>query len=218
MKKIIFIIFAFFDFLSLCAFQHKNKQHFTLMLNPDGDTQNAGRMLQDSFERGVTLQFCTLLKKELEKNCKNLSVVLTRFPGETIEYLQNANFSNRLNSDLYLSIHFYKETEVLPNLYIYYFLKEPFYTKNPVTLHFYTFDNAFLLNIQKTIEYAELIRTTLKKNNKFKTKKTMGIPFKPLVGIVAPAIAIEAGIKDYDNLKTYLEPISEAIYKITENE
>ena len=190
--------------------------NFTLMLNPEGDAKNAGRMLNDSFERGITLQFCNELKKELEKRYKDLRVVLTRFPGETLEYLQNANFSNRLNADFYLSIHFFKENEVLPNLYIYYFVKEPFVVSTPLTLHFYPFDSAHLININKTIKYAESFRDRLSKNSNFKTNKALGIPFKPLIGIVAPAIAIEAGIKDSGSFKEYLEPILEAIVAVFE--
>lgn len=214
LKKIILASFLFFSVYPLA----KNKINLTLMLNPDGDAKIAGRVLNDSFERGITLQFCTKLKKELEKKYNNLRVVLTRFPGETIEHLQNANFANRLNADFYLSIHFYQETEILPNLYIYYFLKEPFFSSNPVSLHFYTFDNAHLLNIQKTIQYAKQLKNELKENNKFKTNNEIGLPFKPLVGIVAPSLAIEAGIKDSQSLDVYLEPISEAICKILNNE
>ena len=71
--------------------------------------KDAGRIVNDSFERGLTLQFAQELKKELELNFNNIRVVLTRIPGETLESLQNANFANRLNVDFYLSIHFYSE-------------------------------------------------------------------------------------------------------------
>jgi N-acetylmuramoyl-L-alanine amidase len=214
MSNIKLILLSTLVVISITALPKKNRQNITIMLNPDGDAKNAGRMLQDSFERGVTLQFCTKLKRELENNCNNLRIVLTRFPGETIEYLQNANFSNRLNADIYLSIHFYKETEVLPNLYIYYFLNESFFNKNPISLHFYPFDKAHLLNIQNTTLYAQRLREFLSKNKNFETKKEIGIPFKPLIGIVAPSIAIEAGIKNYNSLDAYLIPISQAICQI----
>ena len=209
LKKLIYYTRAHIAFSILITISCQS--NFTLMLNPEGDAKNAGRILNDSFERGITLQFCNELKKELEKKYKDLRVVLTRFPGETIEYLQNANFSNRLNADFYLSIHFFKENEVLPNLYIYYFVKEPFVVSTPLTLHFYPFDSAHLININKTIKYAESFRDRLSKNSNFKTNKALGIPFKPLIGIIAPAIAIEAGIKDSESFKEYLEPVLEAI-------
>lgn len=39
---------------------------FTLMIDPAGDAKHAGRVIEDSFERGITLQCAEKLKKMLK--------------------------------------------------------------------------------------------------------------------------------------------------------
>src|SRR3972149_4092399 len=77
---------------------------FTIMIDPAGDAKRAGRMLEDNFERGITLSCANCLKHDLEKKYTNVRVILSRFPGETLESMQNANFANRLQVDFYISI------------------------------------------------------------------------------------------------------------------
>src|SRR5205807_2641706 len=135
------------------------KKPFTIMLNPAGDAKDAGRSLNDSFERGITLQFCQELKKEIENNYKSVRVVLTRIPGETIEPLLNANFSNRLNADLFLSIHFYKENAVSPKIFLYNYINKPLFCLPKIDdLYFYQYDDAYLINIKKTLKYGNKIK------------------------------------------------------------
>ena len=38
----------------------------TLMINPAGDAQNAGRIVGDCYERGLTLQFAEKLQKVID--------------------------------------------------------------------------------------------------------------------------------------------------------
>ena len=80
--------------MSLAFYARKTKP-FSIMLDPAGDAQTTGRIIDDNYERGVTLQLCEDIKKQLEaEQPKNTRIVLTRFPGETIDPLQNANFAN----------------------------------------------------------------------------------------------------------------------------
>jgi len=92
------------------------QKEIIIMLDPAGDAQYAGRRIDDSFERGLTLRCAEQLKQRLEQLFPQIHVVLTRLPGETVQPLQNANFANRLSVDLYLSIHFYHETATKPEL------------------------------------------------------------------------------------------------------
>ena len=82
------------------------QSRFSIMLDPAGDAKHTGRQIDDNLERGISLQFTEKLKQTLEKQHPEIHVVLSRFPGETIYHLQNANFANRLEVDFYLSIHF----------------------------------------------------------------------------------------------------------------
>src|SRR5271156_6610097 len=94
---------------------------FTLMLDPAGDAQNPGRIIEDSFERGITLQCMQELQAVIAQRFPRIRVVVTRSPGETRQPLQNANFANRLDVDLYISIHCYPESKPKSQLYLYYF-------------------------------------------------------------------------------------------------
>jgi hypothetical protein len=189
---------------------------FSIMLDPAGDAKNTGRVIEDSFERGITLQFAEQLKKVLEELYPGIRIVLTRFPGETIERLQNANFANRLDVDLYVSIHFYHEKSSKPNLYLYHFLYNPitdFWSK-PRALSFYPYDQAHLYSLNKTVLWGEQIKTFLKADafrNLFEVKGLYGVPLRPLIGIKAPALAIEAGIKNKGYWRTYVEPIAQSL-------
>ncbi len=207
---LIFILTFFIKLNSFFYFQNSIRP-FTIMINPAGDAKDAGRVLNDSFERGITLQFAQELKKELEKNFKNIRVVLTRIPGESLEHLQNANFSNRLDADFYFSVHFYKEKETISKLYLFHYLNDSFSSQSISPLNFYQYDNAHLLNISKTLQYINDFKKTLSnKIDKFIFKNYYGIPFKPLIGIKAPAIAMEAGLKNSNDWQNLIIPIIEA--------
>lgn len=211
-----FLIFLLFS--PLLSFPYRQQTLFTLMLNPAGDAKDAGRMLNDCFERGVTLQFAQELKQAIETHYPNVRVVLTRIPGETLEFLQNANFANRLDVDFYLSIHFYKETDVKPKLFLYHYLNDLFIIKIFNNLNFTKYNNAHLISIDQTKKYGESIKKSLEKNTAFSVKDLSGIPFKPLVGIKAPAIAIEAGLKESLDYKNLVEPVLQALNKILTHE
>src|SRR3990172_8684717 len=104
-KSILFIVSGLLSTNLLLARPHvAQPRAFTIMLDPAGDAKNPGRKLDDSFERGITLQFSETLKQKLESLFPSIRVVLTRLPGETVQLLQNANFANRLDVNFYLSI------------------------------------------------------------------------------------------------------------------
>ncbi|MCA9725847.1 MAG: N-acetylmuramoyl-L-alanine amidase, partial [Kurthia sp.] len=134
---------------SLACTIHLTKP-FSLMLDPAGDAKHTGRMLNDTFERSITLQCTEQLKKVIETELPHVRVILTRFPGESLETLQNANFANRLHVDLYVSIHCYKETETKPQMHLYYVsFNDDFLTKT-YDLCLYPYTQAHLINNKKT--------------------------------------------------------------------
>ena len=216
-KSFLTILIALNTSLIGYDFSHSKKQKlFTIMLDPAGDAKHTGRVIDDNFERGLTLQFTEQLKKILEERNENIRVVLTRFPGETLEPLQNANFANRLDANFYINISFYQEKEERSQLYVYHYLSKPTDTwqKNLDPTKFYSYDKVHLQNISTSIELGQKVANTLKKK-KYRTafmfKGFTGIPFKQLAGIKSPAIAIEIGLLNKDNWNQFLAPIAEAI-------
>lgn len=192
----------------------------TIMIEPAGDAQHAGRIIDDCFERGIALQCAESLKKQLEQNYPGLRVILSRFPGESLEELQNANFANRLGVDLYISLHFYQEDQAKHHVAIYYFCYNnvtDFWHKREEQLSFVPYDKAHLDSIVPSKNYASTFYNALCKkeyNALFNVYKPLALPFKPLIGIALPAIALEASLKKKDDWKLYCNPILDAVEKI----
>lgn len=209
----------FFLFLLLSFSLSGSDQPFTIMIDPSGDAKHTGRLIQNTLERGVSLQCAEALKKALLNEYKNLRIVFTRVPGETIKPLQNASFANRLDIDLYLSLYFYYEPQTPSHLYIYHYIAQPTTDSwhKPLNLYFYQADQAHLINLATTKQYASTLVTNLKKtpaNYAFKISNVHAIPFKPLLGIQAPAIALEIGIKQTNDWKKLIAPLTDALESI----
>lgn len=202
----------------MLCFTHYTLRPFTIMIDPSGDAKHTGRTIQDTFERGITLQFAELLKKELNKAIPHIRVVLTRVPGETIQPLQNASFANRLQVDFYLSIYFYEEEDIPTHITIYQYLtSQTDYWHNYNALSFYHINQAHLININATKVIGEKFVSILQdkeKNPTFLLQGFFAIPFKPLLGIKAPALALEAGISNNNNFKNLLQPLIACIQEI----
>ena len=190
----------FFIFIALIAdsFAWQAKK-FTVMINPAGDAQNAGRIIENNFERGLTLQCAQWIKQEIESKHSSVRVILTRIPGETVENLQNASFSNRLKTDLYISLHFYERKKNKRDLALYYFCQDPItdgWHKKDSSYSFIPYSKAHLdtfaftkMMIKDTFSYLQNDH-----KNSCSVSGPYGIPFYPLIGIQAPSFGIEVGL------------------------
>jgi N-acetylmuramoyl-L-alanine amidase len=203
----------------LISSTHTYTKTFSIMLDPAGDAKNTGRVIDNSFERTLSLQYAQELKKIIESAVPQVRIILTRSPEEIIDPLQNANFANRLAVDFYLSIHFFYEPEQNPTVYLYHFTYNPVTELwiNPKKLCFYPYNQAHLFNIHKTVLWAEQIKATLKQDKFrpfFEVNGVYGIPFRPLAGIKAPALALEAGLKNKNDWRRYLEPVAQSLIQL----
>lgn len=189
----------------------------TILLDPAGDAKTTGRQLHDSFERGVTVQCATRLQQEIIAAFPFVKVMLTRLPGETVHELQNAQFANRMNVDLYISIHFFQEKNTVPSWYFYSMAQADDCILKPTELALYRTDQIHLLNQARTNDYVTLFRQTLinspyKKN--FTYHALMKVPFKPLLAIKAPAFALEIGLKQSEGWQEVVDPIVHGLSSI----
>lgn len=200
---------------ALCA---RIMMPFTVMIDPSGDAKHTGRVIQDTFERGITLQCAELLKAELNKTIPDIRVILTRVPGETIQPLQNASFANRLQADLYLSISFYLETDIPSHIAIYqYITNQTDHWHKYSPLCFYHVSQAHLINMGLTTALGKKLLKTLQSNainSFFLPLGLFTIPYKPLLGVKAPALALEAGINQKNDFKYLIKPLVSFIEEI----
>ncbi len=215
-------IFAFyfvcFLFITQNLYASINDQ-FTIMIDPAGDAKHTGRLIQDTLERGISLQCAEQLKAALIQKFKNIRVILTRVPGETIQPLQNASFANRLGVDLYVSLYFYHEPETPAHVTLYHYLENPVADlwHKPINLSLYQVNQAHLVNLKTTQAWGKIMLQVLhdKTCSKFFAPRGFfGIPFTPLLGIKAPAIAVEVGLKNKQDWQHIIDPLVIAIERI----
>ncbi|MBM17788.1 MAG: hypothetical protein CL947_01810 [Epsilonproteobacteria bacterium] len=205
--------------LTLIIHTHCYIQSFTIMIDPSGDAKHTGRIIEDTFERGITLQCAEQLKLELNKQVPHIRVVLTRVPGETLQPLQNASFANRLQVDFYVSIYFYYEPDIPAHVALYHYLaNQTDYWHTYIPFKFYHINESHLINIETTAMMGKKFLQILKNkeiNPHFAPRGLFAVPFKPLLGVKAPAIAIEAGLEQTNDFKYLIKPIVSWIKEVT---
>lgn len=187
-----------------------------VMIDPAGHAKNVGRRLVESYERGETFKFAEKLKDALSEKY-GVRSVLTRYPGEEIIELQNASFANRLQVDFYLSLNIYREESVKPKIFVYHLVYDPMVDlarRIIDNLLFIPIHQAHFKNIHRTKFLCNHMRSILFKpdyQKKFDFYGPYGIPFKPLIGVTAPAIGIELGISEEDKWQNLVEPLVESL-------
>lgn len=191
----------------------------TIMLEPAGDAKYTGRIINDSFERGLTLQCAQELKKTFETLHKDFRIVLSRFPGEILEPLQNATFANRLKTDLYITISMYKTDAFVPEMNFYYFLYHPttdFWPKKISQLSFEPYHQAHVRKSLTSKKIAQSLYASFQQLKPFagNVQHCAGLPVKPLIGIVAPAIVIELGLNHKNAWQALIPALAQQIQNI----
>lgn len=202
---------------------------FTLMLDPAGDARTPGRTINQHMERGITLQIAEAIKKEIEQHISSdpyeadysqpkpwRRVVLTRVPGESIAPLHNAVFANRLDADLYISIHCFHATGSQAPVSIYHYLANPVTDlwSTPKGLALYPYDQAHLYQVHRSKSAAEKLKGFLAGSKIGDVRGVYGFPFKPLVGIKVPAVAIEIGLRNKDEWARYAKAIADSVLEL----
>lgn len=214
MKKSIFLFFI----INL-TFTHPLTETFyrqcTVILDPAGDAKRTGRRIGDSFERGLTLQCAEKIKEIIARDAPHIKVIITRMPGDIVYDLQNASLANRIHADLFINLNFYYTQETKPTLYLYQFsYGNDFATYHSQGLTLQSYDQAYLINKNITDGVSQLFKKELSRHvyqSLFLVGTPGSLPIKPLIGIVAPSISIEAGLKDKDLWHHYSEPLARAI-------
>lgn len=208
------IVLPFIITSSLCA---ENLIRPIIMLDPAGDAKNPGRTIDNSFERAITLQLAEALKTALEQRI-SCTVLITRAPGETVSLLQNATFANRLSADIYISLNCYHAPQDKLSLALYQFSYGDMQPQKSFAFAMTPYDKAHLAYTNTTQTYANHIRKTFATSYQhlFQIHGVYAVPFKPLIGIQSPAIALEMNCIHEADWKTYFTPLVEALNALVE--
>lgn len=187
-----------------------------LMIDPAGDAQETGRLIDGVYERSITLACAQALKHEIEEVLPMVTVLLTRISGEVVEPFQNAQFANRCEVDLFLRLQcFHDQAVQCHSLYFYHF---SWGNELPLLVHntmFIPYDKAHLMHTIVTKSYAEQLFKSLNKVSANICKGIFAIPCKPLRGITSPALCIEMGLTNKDSWRDYVKPIINALCELT---
>ncbi len=206
-KSLTLLACLFFTFTVDATTKHK----YTIMIDPAGDAKQTGRTINDSLERAITLNLAEALQQELTK-LAHYTVILTRTPGEVVPPLQNANFSNRLPIDLYISLHCYSNPKEKLSLDLYQFSYHEMISPHSHDLAMIPYDKAHVKTYDTTQRYAQNIKTALiNAMPLFQIRGIYAIPFYPLIGIQAAAIGIEMNCIQPTDWQTYIKPLAESI-------
>lgn len=186
-----------------------HKREITLVLDPAGNNQFAGRDIGGCFERGLTLQCCQQLQQRIQSLMPHVRVLLTRHAGEHREPLQNAAFINRVNADLCISIHMYYAQHSAPHSYIYYYLHHPqtdFWHPGDTTLKLQPYHHAHTRWVTHNYHLAHALAHHLEATvgSHMAVGPVVGMPFTPLCGIQIPAVAFEVGLRTEDAWQAYI--------------
>ena len=210
--RLIFLLLLFINI----AFGSSEKKQFLIMIDPAGHAKNVGRKLVEGYERAQTFKFAQGLQKGLQDKY-GFRVIITRYPGEEIVDLQNASFANRLNVDFYINLNIYRQDSVKPKIFMYHLVYNSMVDLARRTFEPYAFmpiNQAHFANIHTTRSYAEYTKKSMIQPHYqrwFDFYGLYGVPFKPLAGIAAPAIAIEVGICQEDKWQIFIDPLVESL-------
>lgn len=179
------------------------------MLDPSGDANDTGRLIDGVFERSFSLACAQELKQELENTISALQVVLTREAGEALEPLQNAHFANRIDVDLFVRLQFFHEKTAQDTVTIYYFSWGDECAIRAGDITFIRYDKAHLVSLNTTATWAHHLEQSFMAC--CGCKGVFAMPCRPLIGITAPSICIEVGMSSKQNWHTQANNIGKAL-------
>lgn len=189
---------------------------FVVVIDPAGDARNTGRQLDDGWERGATFQCAQELQKRIESHGSAIRVVLTRMPGESLSQLQQAQLANQLQADLFISLNFYQERQLVPHWYMFMLDLGHDYLLKPRQYTCYYYDQAHLLCAQQTNCYAQrlLELSSRSDHTSLVMHKPHKAPLKMLMGVTCPAFAFDIGIQGNDSWKTLIDPLCSVLHEL----
>ena len=213
MRKYFFLLYVLQVLYVLPLYETYQTQRLVI-LDPSGDVKRTGRNIGDNFERGLTLQCAERIKEYIEQHAPYIKVIITRMPGDTVYDLQNASLSNRLQANLLVNLNFYHSQETKPTLFLYQFSYGNDFACCNQGLMLRSYDEAYTIHKPLTDEIVQLFKTSLSQHmyqSMFTIAGVYHLPIKPLIGVVAPSVCIEMGLKNKESWINYVEPLARSV-------
>jgi hypothetical protein len=190
-------------------FEHKKP--FSVIIEAGGDAAHPGRTIGTHFENAINFTIAQHLKESLDGLRMRARIFINRTPTEIIAPLQNAQFSNKLSTDLYISINCYPHTKSNPQITLYQFsYNDPIVLKKD-GIGFHTADKIYLINQPQTCHWASELKKIFSEQSQIEIAGVYAMPYKPLIGIEASALGMEIGLSSDTQLPLIIETIKTAL-------
>ena len=180
------------NILFLIAICFQNLYGSIFVINPSENM----RFVYTEYEKNKAYLYAETVAQYFYTQSDSLEIILTRTISETLEPLEAVLFSNKINPDLHISLHFFSSKE--PVVYIYYYASEKNenISKQEESLTFIPACNAYKKAFEESKQYAHDAYIFLSEKTLGSTKihSPIGCFFKPLDGITSPAFALEIGL------------------------
>jgi hypothetical protein len=195
---------------------------FTLFISPFGHAGEPGRVLHESYERAQAYHMGVALKDALEKAhpCK---VILSRTPGQDLAEHQTINFAHQTLPDLFISISLFAlsgNDGSKPQVHLYNLLIDPFTDAIRKAYHgisFVPLEQAHCSYLKASAAISNSFKTIAAQEPFVQQCECAGpyaLPYKPLLGITAPSIGIEIGLRKDRDWELCLPMIIAALNKL----
>ena len=211
--NILFISLFSFSFYILPA------QQKIIIIHPSGDTKNLNRKLHKSYEQIQTHHFAEILNEVLHQEQFFSSTIISDTFHTTTVPFQTASLVNSSNTDLFLSIHFYKQIQQRPVIHIIHYVNNPLldYAKHQQKTDIIPIHQAHYKSIHKTIHWGNILKKTLNQSmyqKLFDVQGLYGIPVKALEGITCPAFFLDIGLSEDEQWNIVIQPLVEGIKQL----
>jgi hypothetical protein len=167
---------------------------YHVMLDPAGDSKNAGRALATCYERSLTLQICEAIKEKIGNLYPTIKITITHKAGEFLTQEHRAQLANKSNANLFVHISCFEDTHIKPHIMCYYNAC----TDIPYQLKPHTFIPAHRAHetcFTKTKQYVEQFHAQLKNQHSVYTLLSpYTIPDARLKYLMIPSFTIEIGV------------------------
>lgn len=211
-----FLLFFVFAIIYPFPLQEWHFVQRVVVIDPAGDARRTGRRIGDSFERGLTLQCAEKIKEIIEERASYIKLIITRMPGDHVYDLQNATLANRI-ADCFINLNFYYTQETKPTIFLYQFSYGNDFAACQQGLALYSYDQAYRINKNATDRMCLLCKHELsqqKYHSLFTVAGPYSLPIKPLIGVIAPTISCEIGLKSKELWHYCSEPLAQAIITV----
>lgn len=233
MKRIVFILVAFFAVVSGCLAAPADE--FVLVIDPGHGGKDVGARGAKTNEKTINLAVAKLLGDRIAKECQDVRVVYTRSDDSYVSLKDRSQIANDAGGDLFISIHVnslprkskvrktYHGAEVYTlglhkseeNLEVAMrensvIALEPDYTESyqgfdPESAESYIiFELSQSLHMDRSIEIAELIQRSLVKNASRADKGVKQAGFWVLWATSMPSVLVELDFISNPTQETYL--------------